>query len=84
MQERAISIDMKHLTESQIFSQLSKLIGLETIKATPEEEATLQSIKEEKAVRRADAERSIKQRDQRRREADMLRQAKGEMVAQTA
>jgi hypothetical protein len=75
---------MKHLTESEIFSHLSRLTGLETIKATPEEEAMLRSIEEDFSARQADAKRSAKQREQKKREADMLRQAKGEMVGQTA
>ncbi|KAI9775809.1 MAG: hypothetical protein M1839_000860 [Geoglossum umbratile] len=83
-QERAVSIDVKRLTESQIFSQLSKLTGLEAVEATPEEEALLRNMEEEKAIRRADAERSVKQQDRRKREAEMLRQARGEMVAQNA
>jgi large subunit ribosomal protein MRP49 len=79
-QERAVSINMKHISESEIFSQLSRLTGLEPIKATPEEEAMMRGMEEDTRVRQADAKRSAKQREQRKREADMLRQAKGKLV----
>ncbi|KAH0544847.1 hypothetical protein FGG08_001076 [Glutinoglossum americanum] len=81
-QERTVSIDMKHIPASEILSRLSRLTGLETIRATPEEEAMLQNMEEDAKVRQADAKRSVIQQEQRRREADMLRQAKGEMVGQ--
>ncbi|KAH0565954.1 hypothetical protein GP486_000646 [Trichoglossum hirsutum] len=83
-QERAVSIDMKHLTASGIFSQLSKLTGLETIEATPEEEDIMRNMAEEITVREENAKRSATQRERRKREADMLRQAKGETVGQIA
>ncbi|KAI9869396.1 MAG: hypothetical protein M1813_000185 [Trichoglossum hirsutum] len=83
-QERTVSIDMKHFTESGIFSQLSKLTGLEIVKATPEEEDIMRNMAEEMTIRKANAKRSAIQREQRKREADMLRQARGEIVGQTA
>ena len=74
--ERVEVIDMKHKHESDILRELLKTTGAEEIKTTEEEKFQLQEIEEEKARSDQDRIRSRNDLEAKRREAQLLAQAR--------
>ncbi|KAI9697228.1 MAG: hypothetical protein M1836_004792 [Candelina mexicana] len=78
---RTHTINMKHRHESEILSQLLEVTKAVKIKATREEEEEIREMEEERKRREADARRSAVVNAERKREEEMLRQARGQVAA---
>ncbi|RMZ71275.1 50S ribosomal mrp49 [Pyrenophora seminiperda CCB06] len=75
----AISIDIRDMTDSQILQALIEKTGAEQLEPTPEEVTKMQELEE--ARQRADADRILVREKllKERREAELLRLARGEI-----
>ncbi|KAI4195270.1 MAG: hypothetical protein LQ350_007289 [Teloschistes chrysophthalmus] len=79
--ERAETISMKHRHESQILSDLLNLTKATPVVASPEEEAELQALADEKKRSEADRVRNAAYTEQKRQEKALLDQARGAIGA---
>ncbi|KAL9590274.1 MAG: hypothetical protein Q9203_000947, partial [Teloschistes exilis] len=79
--ERAETISMKHRHESQILSDLLNLTKATPIVASPEEEAELQALADERKRSEADRARNAAYTEQKRQEKALLDQARGAIGA---
>ncbi|MCJ1448437.1 MAG: hypothetical protein MMC23_008952 [Stictis urceolatum] len=75
--ERIETIDMKHKHESDILRSLMEITGAEDTKATAEEELDLRQLAEDRIRSEQDRVRSRLDLESRRREAQLLEQARG-------
>ncbi len=73
-------IDMKHKHESEILKQVMELTQATPVKATPEEEAEMQALDEQKKKSTQDMLRSTKLNEQKEQEEALLEQARGVMA----
>lgn len=73
-------IDMKHKHESEILKQVMELTQATPVSATPEEEAEMQALEEQKKKSAQDTLRSQKLNDLKRQEEALLEQARGVMA----
>ena len=75
--DRTESIDMKYKNESDILARLMSLTTATPVVATPEEEAELQGLEEQRKRGLQDAERMAEVNERRRREKSLLQAARG-------
>ena len=80
---RVETIDMKHKQETDILKELLLETGAKEIQATPEEESELRQLAEEGIWSEQDRRRSRLDLETRRREKQMLEQARGLGTAPT-
>lgn len=74
-------IDMKHKHESEILKQVMELTRATPVRATPEDEAEMQALDEQKKRSTQDMLRNAKLNDQKKQEKALLEQARGVMTA---
>ncbi len=79
--ERTAVINMKHRLESEILDQLLKLTNARVVRPTPEEQREIQDMGEQNAKSERDAAMSAEVRAKKKREEDILTQARGEVEA---
>ncbi len=72
---------MKHRLESEILDQLLKLTNARVVRPTPEEQREIQDMGEQNAKSERDAAMSAEVRAKKKREEDILTQARGEVEA---
>ena len=82
--ERTEVLDMKHKQESEILGQLMKITRAKQVKPTEAEELELRQIEEEKVKSEEDRRRMAAVTGQRRREAELLAQAKASIAGAEA
>ncbi|KAK5169969.1 hypothetical protein LTR04_005423 [Oleoguttula sp. CCFEE 6159] len=82
--ERTVSINMKHRTDAEILTQFMEATKATVVEATPEELEEMRELEEQGARSQRDSARSMEVNKQRKREADMLAQARGDIAAQAA
>ncbi|TKA69293.1 hypothetical protein B0A49_03114 [Cryomyces minteri] len=80
--ERTVSINMKHRTDAEILTQFMEATKATVVEATPEELEEMRELEEQGARSQRDSARSMEVNKQRKREADMLAQARGYIAAQ--
>jgi large subunit ribosomal protein MRP49 len=79
--ERTEVINMKHRLESEILDQLLKLTKARVVRATPEEQRQIQEMEEQNARSERDAAMMAEVRAKKKREEEILTQARGEVEA---
>lgn len=77
--ERTEIIDMKHLHDSEILSQLMKVTKASQILATPEEEVELRQLKEEEEKSKQDSLVALDSKEKQRQKQALLDEARGLM-----
>ena len=77
--ERTQSIDMKHKTEAEILAALMEVTHATPIEATPQEQVALEELEEERKRSEMDSRRSAEVNAKRKREAEVLAQARGDI-----
>ena len=82
--DRVETIDMKHLTNSEILNELIRVTGAFPVEPTPEEREEMRMLEEQRVRSERDAKESAEVRARVRRERELLEQARGDMVAQAA
>lgn len=75
--ERTETINMKHRMDSEILDQLLKLTRAKVVTATPEETRQIREIEEQNARSARDAALMAAQIAKRKRDEEILRQARG-------
>lgn len=70
---------MKHKSESEILRQLYEVTGAKEVEPTDVEQEELRQLTERKERSRRDSERMFEVNRQRKREAEMLAAARGEV-----
>ncbi|OCK85749.1 hypothetical protein K432DRAFT_377395 [Lepidopterella palustris CBS 459.81] len=76
---REVKIDIKHLHESAILAELLKATGGTEVLPTEVELEEIKQLEEEKEKSRRDSERSLEVRRKRKKEEEMMKQARGEV-----
>lgn len=77
--DRVVTIQMKHKSESEILRQLYEVTGAKEVEPTDVEQEELRQLTERKERSRRDSERMFEVNRQRKREAEMLAAARGEV-----
>lgn len=77
--DRVVTIQMKHKSESEILRQLYEVTGAKEVEPTDVEQEELRQLTERKERSRKDSERMFGVNRQRKREAEMLAAARGEV-----
>lgn len=77
--DRVVTIQMKHKSESEILQQLYDATGAQELEPTELEREELRELEERKERSKKDSERMIEVNRQRKREAQMLAAARGEI-----
>ena len=77
-------IDIKHKHESEILQQVMELTKATPVRATPEEEAEMQELQEQKKRSAQDMLRNARLNEQKRQEKALLEQARGAVAAEPA
>lgn len=78
--ERAQSIDLKHRREPEIMALLMATTKATPVHATAEEQAELEELEEQRERSERDTARSAEVNAKRKREAEVLAQARGELA----
>lgn len=76
---RKVVIDMKHKEESMILDELMKLTQARPVEPTRTELEEIQALEEQKARSRIDSERMAEINRKRKREEELMKQARGEL-----
>jgi large subunit ribosomal protein MRP49 len=79
--ERTEVINMKHRQDSEILEQLLKLTRAKVVRPTPEEQREIQEMEEQNARSERDAALMAEVNAKRKREEEILEQARGEVEA---
>lgn len=77
-------IDMKYKHESEILQQVMELTKAAPVRATPEEEAEMQELQEQKKRSTQDMLRNERLNEQKRQEKALLEQARGAAAVEPA
>jgi len=78
--ERTESINMKYRHEPEILALLMEITKATPVEATPEEQADLQELEEQSSRSETDSRRSAEVNEKKKREADVLAQARGDLA----
>lgn len=81
---RTESIEMTHRTQQNILSDLIKITGAKTVEPTPEELDTLRGLEEQRVKGARDSKLSLEHREKKKREEEILAQARGDVAASEA
>ena len=71
---------MKNRTEEEILADLLRVTGATIVKPTAEEEADVSALEEQRRRSKIDSERSLAINRERKKEQEILRLARGEIV----
>ena len=82
--DRVETINMTHTTNSEILDAVVRLTKAYPVEPTVEERAELRSLEEQSVRSKRDSKRSLEVREARRREKELLEQARGDIAAQAA
>jgi len=78
--QSVVTIDMKHKSDEQILKEFMNITGGKEVQPTQGELDTLKELEEFRERARKDSERSKAVREKWKREQEMLKQARGELV----
>ena len=78
--ERAQSIDLKHRREPEIMALLMAMTNATPVHATAEEQAELEELEQQREKSARDAARSAEVNAKRKREQEVLAQARGDLA----
>ncbi|KAF2724028.1 hypothetical protein K431DRAFT_241630 [Polychaeton citri CBS 116435] len=82
--EKVETIDMKFKPNSEILTELVRLTKAYPVEPTPEDREQIQALEEQKKRSERDSKLSQEVRARKKREQEMLEQARGEIAAQSS